>query len=367
MRFFEVGVLECRENQMSKCDISVELDSLKPTYTAGDYVRGQVTVSVDADCKCKALRIELLWESEGKGDRCWDVADVDIPFAGEWLAGTEHTYPFELMVPNGPHTYRGHHLTVDWRVRATADIPWARDPSAEAELVVQPGAQTDPATYINTDGKNEGIADKRPLESGVGKWLMLLGIAMIGGGSFVTVMPFLPNTSDFPVPIGVPLGLTVVGAGVWWAYKALQNTMARKKLGRVVVEVPRDPVLTGQSLPVEVRLDAVAREHLQGAQVTLRCREHVHRGTGNSRRSFFHDAYRKVVNLEEVVGAPAKAVGRMVLEASLPIPSNAPPSFYGESNELYWVLEIELAVKNWANFEHKQYIEVLPAPARAQP
>ncbi|MCP4500914.1 MAG: hypothetical protein GY822_13215 [Deltaproteobacteria bacterium] len=38
---------------------------------------------------------------------------------------------------NGPLTYRGELLNVDWFLKARADIPWALDPKAELVFVVQ--------------------------------------------------------------------------------------------------------------------------------------------------------------------------------------------------------------------------------------
>ena len=111
------------------------LDRADRRYRIGEVVAGRVEVRVDADCTCNGLEVTRLWATHGKGNRAQGAEESQTLFTGTWRAGETHDYEFRFTIPPGPLTYHGEYLNVDHYIQATADIPWAFDPSAEEELL----------------------------------------------------------------------------------------------------------------------------------------------------------------------------------------------------------------------------------------
>ncbi len=128
---------------MSRVEMAIEFDEPTLMYEGGAPIQGQVVVRVHEQTECKGLDIELGWRSTGRGALPEHVAFKQMLFVGQWAIG-EHRYAFQCHAPQGPYTYRGHYLNVDWYARARVDVPWARDPSVEQHFGVRPS--TTPVT-----------------------------------------------------------------------------------------------------------------------------------------------------------------------------------------------------------------------------
>jgi len=141
---------------MSKCDLSIELESGAVRYQPGDVVRGHVLVDVDAECTCKKLNVVLQWRTPRRGHLRADKGEPlkQTLFEGVWRPGEQQGYPFEFTVPDGPLSYHGEILNIDWYINATADIPRAFDQKAEAEIFVHRGSYTGPLS-VGNDRKHQ--------------------------------------------------------------------------------------------------------------------------------------------------------------------------------------------------------------------
>ena len=128
----------------AKCDLSIELERPDRRYAPGDRITGLVRVSVDAQTKCDALTLTRQWRTHGKGNRASGPEDAISLFSGEWKPGT-YTYAFDVACPEGPPTYHGRILNVDWYLDARADVPWAIDAKTSTDVFVEPrpGVETE--------------------------------------------------------------------------------------------------------------------------------------------------------------------------------------------------------------------------------
>lgn len=116
----------------------ISVDLRDPSAEVGGRVRGQVTWDPNQKAP-DAVRVELGFVTEGRGNQDRGVvAWTEREFQGDpttippWLA-------FDLEVPaDAPVSYDGRLIRVLWWVEAHLDVPWARDPSARADLVIHP-------------------------------------------------------------------------------------------------------------------------------------------------------------------------------------------------------------------------------------
>ena len=132
---------------MAKCDLKVVVDRPDKKYKFGETVTGVVEVRVNKECRCRKLTLTREWRTHGRGNRVSGDKKDTILYEGTWSPGEEISYSFEIDLPNGPTTYHGHYLNVDWYIKARADIPWAIDPKAETEVLLDPGEDAQEINY----------------------------------------------------------------------------------------------------------------------------------------------------------------------------------------------------------------------------
>lgn len=342
---------------MSKCDISIELNDPAARYPAGGSLRGVVTVSVNAACKCNALTLALGWHTHGQGNRAGEsVAAVEL-FRGHWEAGRRVSYPFEIPLPAGPLSYHGHFLNVDWFLQARADIPWAIDPKVERDILLVAGASPEPASSPPVDAE---LLRLRQQHNGLISWgLFLFSLPISATGCFLAYRAVV----DGSVLTGIVLlvmGAAFVLVGLMMAFVGLRNRLAALRLGQVELDWPEGPLYPGDMVSLRLRLNAV--EGLNAFKATLFCREAVVSGSGTNTTTHRHNIVSLPIELARTAESPT---GLCVVEGGLALPQDAPPSFYAPDNELSWMVELHIDVARWPDWMRRLYLDVRPPRALA--
>lgn len=331
---------------MGACSLRVVLDEANPTVHPGDELRGRVEVEVSDTVRCDALKCCAAWFAHGKGSD--DDGDVDpvVLFSGEWTAG-QYEYPFAIKAPLGPYTYRGAITNLDWRVKATADIPWAVDPKAIAEFVLverdEPTSQE--PYYFGPNFKppleKEEAAQLSPTASG---------------------KPATPESdSVFLTVIAVGIGVVVVGAVAASAFLLLpiiavivgavylSRSLRRGAIGEPVAVVAPKLVMRGGTIHATIRFTARKTVSFGKVHATLRARERASKGSGSSRRHFHHlilEDERLLPITNQVLPAQEHT-----LEVKFPLSASVPYTFAAPDNEVEWrlLLGIELlGLPDWS-------------------
>lgn len=103
----------------------------------GGKLRGQMTVQTVKAVDVKGFEVILRWFTDGPGNRDEGVV-ARQSYPGEKLEpGRELTLAFEFQTPiDGPITYAGKYVKVNWELKGTADIPWAIDPKTTLPVPV---------------------------------------------------------------------------------------------------------------------------------------------------------------------------------------------------------------------------------------
>ena len=105
--------------------------SEKSSYVPGEKINGEVKWS----CKKapEQIILSLEWRTTGRGTSDSEtVYKEKIPCSGE-----EGQVNFSIKAPyNYPPSYRGRLISILWRIKATADISWARDPKTHLDVVI---------------------------------------------------------------------------------------------------------------------------------------------------------------------------------------------------------------------------------------
>jgi len=360
---------------MSRCDLEIVIDQKDRRYQVGDRVSGLVGVTVNADCTCNGLTLTREWGTHGSGNRVSGGSDMQVLFTGEWKAGEQHFHPFEVTLPRGPLTYRGHLLNVDWYLRVRADIPWAFDPKAEEEVLLLPDDSPEPydlgPRFASGLDLSVSSAAGRIIVTAIAGVFVVFALVflLLGGGVFLSMLGaalFSKGSTGafeglfgclFAIPF-VLLPLAFIALPGWLVYRAWRNALAERRLGEVDLRAPEGAVRGGEALSVGVAFTPQARIALNEVSAKLVGREVVVRGSGTNKHTYRHTVYESRITLceERVVerGTPVS------LEGELALPDDAAPSFRAPDNELRWSVTFEIDVVGWPDWSREWLLEVQP-------
>lgn len=345
-------------------------------YRFGDVVSGSVVVESESNCTYSEIWITYRWRTHGRGNRD-QGEEKRLILAAEKMSlrvGERREFPFHFAAPNGPVTYHGHYLNVDWYLTAHAQrIPLGHLKS-EQDFLLQAGEPTDavvlgakqvarkdlpvrlteeaPASYHLPEVK-AGSHEHSGLWSKVRSWLLILLAALLVWMSGTLLRKSLDW--DLVLIYGIPLGalifLAVVAQGI------LRNAYRRKlQLGEVWVRP--DSVYAGSKIHGHVDFVAKRAVHLSGISASISARERIRRTVGTTTTTEIHvldeKTYTRSFNEDLAEGR------RIAFDCALPVGAEAPATFSSINNALEWTVMMKAELKGWPAWQKTLPITVLP-------
>jgi hypothetical protein len=308
-----------------------------------------VAVDLDAPVQCRRLSVTLNWRTHGKGNSDEGKGEKVALFEGEWTAG-EHRYPFRFMAPSAPATHHGQLVNVDHYVVARADIPWASDPKAEADILIEGG---DAADFTGSPRKTVSPADVQKamgvvpnVAIGCGGVVALICLVIMGialgasvrrGSGVIGIL--LDVLGTIPAPLFLVAGLFGVGWGV-------MRKMRAARLGEPEVSVePLEPRIGGM-VSVEVVINPRTDVALEDVSFDLVCTETATTGSGTNETRHHHELVRagQVMDGGGTTLPAGQAVHR---KGRLAIPAGSPVSFSSANNRVAWIVQARVRVSGW--------------------
>ena len=105
-------------------------------------MRVLVTATADQALKCRGVRCRAFWETSGRGDPDGATAFEASGPGAEIHPGMPLSAAFAFRIPvEGPVTYHGELVNIDWGVRVWLDLAWERDPEKAVQLNVVPRSE----------------------------------------------------------------------------------------------------------------------------------------------------------------------------------------------------------------------------------
>jgi hypothetical protein len=306
-------------------------------------------VTLDAAVQCRRLSATLNWRTHGKGNTDEGKGETMALFEGEWTPG-EHRYPFRFMAPSAPATHHGQLVNVDHYVVARADIPWASDPKAEADILLEGGDAVD---FTSGGRKAVSPADVQQamgivpnVAIGCGGFAALVCLVIMGfavafsirrGSGVVGIL--LDMLGTLPAPLFLVAGLFAVGWGV-------MRKMRAARLGEPEVSVePLEPK-TGGVVSVEFVINPRADVALEDVSFDLVCTETATSGSGTNKTSHHHELVR-VSHVLDPGGSTIPAGQAVRRKGRLALPAGSPVSFASASNRVAWSVAARVRVHGW--------------------
>lgn len=340
---------------MSSCELEIALDEDRP-YEIGETVRGQIRVRVDKDCVCRGLTVSLNWRTHGRGNQTAGDSVTVKAFQGTWRAGASHSYPFEIEIPPGPVTYRGHLLNVDHYLSARADIPWGFDPKAEREVLV----------YLGPKGLGYRTGDDPRLATTPAALSYLYGtcaVVFLLATLYVAGMPAL-SMLETPGEEWGGIEILAVAAFVtlmlFWVLlvPTLRRRFAESRLGEVTTAVSPQPVAPGAPLTVGLYFSPRASAPIQAIVVTVKGEESVVSGSGTNATTHTQTLFEEQVTLHP--GGQVEAGRTQKLQGEVNLPADLPYSFHAASNAIQYTATFHIDIARWPDWTRTVPISLLP-------
>jgi hypothetical protein len=330
------------------------LDEPGRAFQVGDEISGHVEVSVNAACTCNGLSITQHWRTHGRGNTARGSDESQTLFNGDWSPGELHSYPFSFQAPPGPLTYHGHYLNVDWYLKAQADIPWALDPKAEAEYLLELG-DADPR-----DLHQLTVPVGRGQHSGGPAFCMALFFApfIVGGGA------------GFLGGVGMTLSGNAEGLFMMvWGFMfggipglillfMLRNTFAQRKLGPVELSFEPNRVQPGERARLRLGFQPRAEIKINTITATFKGQEVVVSGSGTNKTTHRHTLYERE---HEITGeCTLRRREHADFMVDFEVPDDAPWSFSASSNTLSWTCQVSIDIARWPDWNDEVPLVVIP-------
>ncbi len=345
---------------MSNCNISIELNKPDAVYEIGEKVNCQVKVSVDQMVECKNLTIGHTWWTHGRGNRAYGQEHSTILFEGWWQPG-EYVYPHQFVVDEGPLSYHGNILNLDWQVEARADIPWKIDPKETKEFYVKRG----PKKALNnpTSASDKKTPTSQPLDSPsrgdarnfitqalkpYAKRIMAFFILICVGIIAYSVWDYL-ETGHLDIfftmfKLAIVLSLSNIG------FKLFQNMIAEKKLGEVSLSLDKKNCYPGDKVMMKLNFQPPGKVKINSIKADIKGEEIAVSGSGTNRSTRSSVFFSKEIDfpVPDFYSANQTYDKSIVFE----IPNDAPASLEVSNNTIAWSVDVHIDIPkspDWVN------------------
>jgi hypothetical protein len=348
---------------MSKCTLKIVLDRSNRTYPAGEKVTGQIEVSVSEDCECQKLTLARAWRTRGRGEDAFGKSEEQALFSGGWRAAQNACYAFEFTAPIGPLSYQGQLFNVEWYLHAQATIAGALDTRTDEgfRLVaaeVTPGFNLGPAFRgVESHQKlmqfGRTLAQGCALITGVIFLLFSLGLGLMVRDVFRRAAA--PGPAEWSWLI---VWLLFAGGSVALFLWAARPIIARRRLGPVGAQVTPGIVRPGEAVTCSLRFQPRANVDLSEATATLRGTEIVDWQSGDETHT-----RRCTISEQPVTFAQDRrlmAGESITVEASLPVPANAPTTFMSAHQQVVWQVRLHLKLRGWPDWVQELPLIIRP-------
>ncbi len=352
----EGGIVRARE------ELELQLD--KDSYVGGEVVQGAVVLSVPEESSCQSLTVAIGWQTRGKGiAESWYSEPLKLSCAES--SGARGRYAFSLPVPNGPLSYDGTILSVDWFVKADADLKLHRDLSAKVPIILSANKPGEPYIYGLSWGAEGGSAREFPLRfSPEGKGMatrdfnydkVFFLYKLLAAGAALILVGGLGGSK---LPKADPLWTLLLIAGVVVIASGVYGLFVRKSIRSWQITSPTYVQRGSVTLPVLVNITAARQTTLTRIEARVRGREDSRTGTRSSmsRNHVIYEGESVVMAQNQPLMPDAPATFR----ANLAIPAEAACSFRANYNRIDWGFSIKVSMPGTPDIEEDLTFLMMP-------
>ena len=349
----------------SGCDMRLELDAdgQPPVVGASESLTGTIYVEVDDEVDCDDLVVRAEWATRGRGVENSGSATTEQAFQGTLKPGRTYEYPFDLALTPGPYTRSGEYLHLNWTLVAEADIPWASDPRAEQEFILEPDGDSQ---YLAGQLTGSELQNRPPTDDSGVDWRKTIAgavailLPLIGAWALWTYMSTKAALS------ALAFGLVLIAIGGVTFYRGIRNAVAETRLGDIDVELSPAPISPGEPLECRVTVDPNGEVQVTGVHCTLENYEQMQVAEqgrhGKSERTRTHTVYERQWTPREVQSISLDGPQKAEVELRMPLPDDAAHSLALDDNQVIWEVTVHVDIPNWPDWKYTEPFVVRPEP-----
>lgn len=343
---------------MSPITLSIILDKPDKTYEGGETITGQVKVTVAEKIQAAALVLVLYCKGFSKAENInrtieKEKEEINL-FNGSWMP-EEYIYPFEIVAPPGPRTYRGHVFDVTWHLGAKVRSSQGKDITAEAEITLLPEKRMSHGDQAI--GSSE-VVHRQSAKNSVGCFSFSIILTVVG--IYFTWRAFLAEQEDMDLfflggIIAMILGLIALAL---LTYSALVN----KRIKKAEVILGSRQAGPGDKISFSVTFETNIPFEVEKISATLRGNEIIDFFRSSTNKKYLK--HRLYENRQELPLAVKQVPTRVPIrvEGNVLIPEGVPCSM--DLMELHnemaikWEIEFVIEMKKWPDWIHFEDIIV---------
>lgn len=323
-----------------KCDVRILFDRSDRTWRGGESVTGRVIVTVNQETKSNGIRLTHSWKTHGRGNTDSGPKETELlQEAGMLLSGQNLEFPFSFPAPLFPVTYHGHLISIDHYVTAEVDISWARNPSAEEDFLVLPGAV--PAQF--TGARDKVVSLKPEANQSIGMIAKII-IFMLLGALLVAVAML----AMFLLPV-----VLIVVVWLWLKSQAL-----KRRLGQVELAMPMKIVAPGESWPLSLKFTARRSFMINSISLKISGIESAASGSGTDKTTHTHQLLLETHLIREAGMVEAGETVEEILH--IPFPDSEAFSFEASDNSIKWTVEVRIDIPRFPDWASTETLQLVP-------
>jgi hypothetical protein len=366
---------------MSKYNLRIIFNNPDRLYRFTEEITGKVILDTQTDLTCKKMWINYGWRTHGRGNRDQGYQEklTVLSEVSQFQSGHHREFPFAIMAPNGPMSYHGHILNVDWYIAAHVEIPFKRDIGVEQDFLLLPcespeeiclgnttlskselpirslSTRRSPQHLINSQSATvTSHGPKRNLFNIIGILLYVAGF-LCYLGFVLTLIVYLHNLQWYIFVLFTFIAVLIYYLGFPRLLKAIIKTKTDIK----TIGVEPSVLYLGDQLNCYIEFQTKSSIFLNNIEAKLWADETA--GSGGGTRTIIH-TYRAYERSFIKKYSEKLVTGRSILfDCRLLIPLDAPVSFVSSNNSIKWFGCIKLKFKRWPAWEKTFPITVLPS------
>lgn len=349
---FKLTTQEARNNKINqRLIVSYEFDKGEGVFEVGDTVSGTAIITANEETVCNKIVIQMRWQTHGKGNRDtgkWMKESVQVSH-NKLSASETQRIPFSFQLPEGPLTYRGGYLNVDWYLKTIVDARGPFDPSYEEEIIVLPKALE---TAYNSHYGSHKLQHASPTNNT--KRDLIIALTMLGSSLMMIALVFLMGIP----PFFAIFGFVLLAISSIFFYNNIRNSISTQKLGPVTMELNTTELLPGEEVTCRLSFKPLQDVSVKAVHFKLQCDEVVISGSGSNKKTYSTYIYKRQVS--QLENSALLANEEVKLEQRLQLRPNAAYSFSATDNKIDWYYEVKIDIEGWPNWYEKLDLQVIP-------
>ncbi len=345
---------------MATITLSTILNKPDKIYEGGETISGQVKVSVAERIQAAELAILLYCKGFSKAQNISKTiekkqGEINL-FKGSWVP-EEYIYPFEIIAPGSPRTYKGQVFDVTWYLETTVHFSEGKDTAVKSEITI---LKEKKMPLGNEMGGPDEVVYNQSAKNLTGCFSFSFVFNLIG---IYFVWKTFSAEREYAGLYGWG-GTILITLSLIALFLLTYTALVNKRIKKAEVRLGSRQVSPGEKIPFIITFEANIPFKIERVSATLRGNEIIDFFRSSTNKKYLkHRLYENRHELPLAVKT-ISAKEPIQVKGEVLIPKDAPCSIdlmeSGKGMALSWEIEFAIEMKKWPDWIHFEDITVQP-------